>query len=423
MLARGTVESTPVGTSSQSNESGGLTGAQRRDVALLAVFRGISFVGDGLAMVALYLRVAPLGHAWAVAALGIAAMAPVALLAPVAGHVVDRIRAKPLLIALGCAEAVVSVGLGYWHAIPTTIALVVVLNVSVSFSMPGYSALLPAIVGDEHVNRATGTLQATQGVAFILGPVLGGLLVGWTGQSVPLYLDAVSFALGTIGTALLHADRRPVTHEGEEDRRMTAGLRHVARDRVLAPVVLDFFVFLLALGMVNVAEVFFVIRTLHGTPLDYGALGAAFGAGTIVGSVLAGRQSHEIYPLVRRLMLMVVLAGLSVSGVSFVTDVGEIYPFMAIAGLAVGIVNVAAMTLFTLRTPEALRGRAFAAVNALTQSAQVGAFLLGGAALGLLAPRSVYRMGGLASLAAALIFGALALRAVSDHRVTSDVLE
>ena len=395
----------------RTDESGGLTGAQRRDVTLLAIFRGISFVGDGLAMVALYLRVAPLGHAWAVAALGIAAMAPVALLAPVAGHVVDRIRAKPLLITLGFVEGVVSVGLGYWHSIPATLALVVVLNVAISFSMPGYGALVPAIVGDEHINRANGTLQATQGVAFILGPVLGGLLVGWTGQSVPLYLDGVSFVLGAIGTSLLHADRRPVPHAEGADRRMTAGVRHVVGDAVLAPVILDFFVFLLALGMVNVAEVFFVIRTLHGTPLDYGALGAAFGAGTILGSILAGRLRQDVYPLVRSLLAMVVLAGVSVSAISFVDVVGQIYPFMAVAGFAVGIVNVAATSLFALRTPEALRGRAFAAVNALVQSAQVGAFLLGGIALGLLVPRSVYRLGGLASVAAAVVFGALALRA------------
>ena len=395
----------------RTEESGGLTGAQRRDVALLAIFRGISFVGDGLAMVALYLRVAPLGHAWAVAALGIAAMAPVALLAPVAGHVVDRIRAKPLLITLGFVEGVVCVGLGYWHSIPSTLALVVVLNVSISFSMPGYAALVPAIVGDEHINRANGTLQATQGVAFILGPVLGGLLVGWTGQSVPLYLDGVSFVLGTIGTSLLHADRRPTPHAEGADRRMTAGVRHVVGDPVLAPVILDFFVFLLALGMVNVAEVFFVIRTLHGTPLDYGALGAAFGAGTILGSIVAGRLDQDQYPLVRWLLAMVVLAGVSVSAISFVGVVAEIYPFMTVAGFAVGVVNVAATSLFALRTPEALRGRAFAAVNALVQSAQVGAFLLGGLALGLLVPRSVYRLGGVASVAAAVVFGAVALRA------------
>ena len=90
---------------------------------------------------------------------------------------------------------------------------------------------------------------------------------------------------------------------------------------------------------------------------------------------------------------------------------GQIYPFMVVAGFAVGVVNVAAMSLFTLRTPEALRGRAFAAVNALVQSAQVGAFLLGGLALGLFVPRSVYRLGGIASVAAAVVFGALALRA------------
>ena len=403
----------------RSDEPGGLTNAQRRDVALLAVFRGISFLGDGLAIVALYLRVAPLGHAWAVATLGIAAMAPVALLAPFAGHVVDRLRAKPLLITMGLVEGVVSLGLGYWHSIPATLALVVVLNVSVSFSMPGYAALVPAIVGDDNISRANGTLQAAQGVAFVLGPVLGGLLVGWTGQSVPLYLDALSFVLGTIGTMLLHADRRPSPHAAGSDQRMSAGVRHVLRDAVLAPIVLDFFVFLLALGMVNVAEVFFVIRTLHGTPLDYGALGAAFGAGTILGSLVAGRLGQDLYPLVRRLLAMIVLAGVSVSAISFVGVVAEIFPFMAVAGVAVGVVNVATMSLFTLRTPEALRGRAFAAVNALVQAAQVGAYLLGGLAMGLFVPRSVYRLGGVASVAAAIACGALALRAARRQPVVA----
>ena len=394
----------------------GLSGAQRRDVALLAIFRGISFLGDGLALVALYLRVAPEGHAWAVAALGIAAMAPVALLAPLAGHVVDRVRAKPLLVTLGLVEALVSVGLGYWHALPTTIALVVVLNVSISFSMPGYSALLPAIVGDEHINRATGTLQAAQGLAFVAGPMLGGLLVGWTGQSVPLYVDAVSFALGTLGTALLSADRRPTLHAEGADRRMTAGLRHVFSDAVLAPVVLDFFVFLLALGMVNVAEVFFVIKTLHGTPLDYGALGAAFSVGTIVGALVGRRLSQDLYAMTRLLLGNVVAAGLSVTAVSFVSSVAQIYPLILVAGVTVGVINVIAMSLMTLRTAETLRGRTFAALNAVTQSAQVGAYLLGGLALSAYTPRAVYRFGGAAATVAAIVFGLLALRGAARLR-------
>ena len=398
----------------ESND--GLTGAQRRDVTLLAIFRGISFLGDGLALVALYLRVAPEGHAWAVAALGIAAMAPVALLAPLAGHVVDRVRAKALLVTLGLVEALVSVGLGYWHALATTIVLVVVLNVSISFSMPGYSALLPAIVGDEHINHAMGTLQAVQGLAYVAGPMLGGLLVGWTGQSVPLYVDAVSFALGTIGTALLSADRRPTPHAEGADRRMTAGLRHVFTDTVLAPVVLDFFVFLLALGMVNVAEVFFVIKTLHGTPLDYGALGAAFSVGTIAGSLVGRRLSQDLYAMTRLLLGNVVAAGLSVTAVSYVATVTQIYPLMLVAGVTVGVINVIAMSLMTLRTAEALRGRTFAAVNAVTQSAQVGAYLLGGLALSAYTPRAVYRFGGAAATVAAVVFGLIALRGAARTR-------
>ena len=404
---------------SQRDVAGGLDATQRRDVALLAFFRGISFLGDGVALVALYLRVAPLGHAWAVAALGIAAMAPVALLAPVAGHVVDRVRAKPLLVGLGLVEGLISVGLGRWHAIATTVALVVLLNASVSFSIPGYSALLPSIVGDENVNRATGTLQAAQGLAFIGGPVLGGLLVGWTGQSVPLYLDAASFAVGALGTVLLRADRRPSAHLDGADQRMTAGIRHVVTDAVLAPVVLDFFVFLLALGMVNVAEVFYVTQTFHGSPLAYGALGAAFGAGSIAGSIASAKLTQDLYPMTRTMLAAVVVAGLTIAAISFVGSVGEIYPFMVATGIAVGIVNVAAMTLFTLRTPDALRGRTFAALNAVVQSAQVGAYLLGGAALAVWAPRSVYRLGGVASSVVAIVFGLVALRAAKRHHQSS----
>ena len=197
---------------------------------------------------------------------------------------------------------------------------------------------------------------------------------------------------------------------------MTAGLRHVFTDAVLAPVALDFFVFLLALGMVNVAEVFFVIRTLHGTPLAYGALGAAFSVGTIAGSLFGRRLSQDLFAMTRLLLGSVVLAGLSVTAVSFVVTVGQIYPLMIVAGVTVGVINLIAMSLMTLRTAEALRGRTFAAVNAITQSAQVGAFLLGGLALSAYTPRAVYRFGGAAATVAAILFGLVALRGAARLR-------
>ena len=387
----------------------GYSPTQRRDVTLLAVFRGASFLGDGLAMIALYLRVAVHGHAWAVAGLGLAAMVPFGVLAPVAGVVVDRVRAKPFLVTLGVVEALVSAALGRYHGLSATIALVVVLNASVALSMPGYSALLPSIAGEANIGAAQGVFQAVQGLASVAGPVLGGLLVGTTGQSVPLYLDGLSFLLGSLGTLLLRADRRPAgAHLG--DTRASAGLRHIVANPILRDLSVLIFAFMLTIGVINVAEVFFVTQTLHGSALAYGLLGASFGAGMIAGSLAGGRGVVDSRVFARRAVVSVVVVGVAVTGVGAVSAVWQIYPLMVLAGAAVGIANVAATTLFTVRSPDHLRGRVFAALVAVNQVAQVAATVAGGAILSLIAPRTVYWWGGGLATGVALLVGGAMLR-------------
>ena len=268
--------------------AGTLTRTRRRDLRLLALLRGGSFLGDSVALVTLYLRLAPQGHAWEIAALSIASALPLVALAPLAGHVVDRVRAKPLLIVLSLVEAAVCAAIGYWHGLGATLALMAALSVAVAFSMPGFGALVVGIAGDEHVGRAQSLLQSAQGAATVAGPIFGGLLVGWTGQSWPLYADAASFALAALGTAMLIHDRTPSTQVREHPR-MSAGIRHLFADRLLRPIVIMVFVFMSAVVMVNVAEVFFATRTLHASATLYGAIGASFGLGTIVGALYARR--------------------------------------------------------------------------------------------------------------------------------------
>ena len=55
-----------------------LARTRRRDLRLLALLRGVSFLGDSVALVTLYLRLAPQGHAWEIAALSIAGALPLA---------------------------------------------------------------------------------------------------------------------------------------------------------------------------------------------------------------------------------------------------------------------------------------------------------------------------------------------------------
>ena len=66
--------------------------------------------------------------------MSIASTLPLVLLAPLTGQVVDRLSAKRLLTLLGLAEPVICVGVGAWHGLAATLALMVALSTCVAFS-------------------------------------------------------------------------------------------------------------------------------------------------------------------------------------------------------------------------------------------------------------------------------------------------
>lgn len=393
--------------------------AQRRDVRLLSGLRGVTFLGDSVALITLYLRLAPVGHAWAIAALSIAGTLPLVLFAPLAGHVVDRFPAKRLLTRLGFAEAAICAGIGVWHGETATLLLMLALSSCVAFSFPGYSALVPTIAGEENINRAQGLMQAVQGAAAVLGPVIGGVLVGSTGQSWPLFLDGACYAVAALATTQLRHDRRPsprTSIERLESEKMTAGVVFLWNDRLLRPIVLTTLVFLLALNMVNVGEVFFVTVTLHASAIYYGLLGASFGLGSIAGSILAGQMHQGHVRLARSILGAIAVVGVMIGLAGLVTRVEYIYPLMVVAGVAAGVAQVSFATLTTVRAPELLRGRVFAAVGAIFTADQIGATALGGLVLTLVAPRTVFQVAGIAATVSAIILGPLALRASTQAR-------
>ena len=392
-----------------------LAPAQRRDLSFVAALRGFSYLGDAVALIALYLRLAHGQDAsWGVAAVSIAAALPLVVLSPIAGFVVDHFALKRLLTSLCLCEAIVCAGIGLWHGRIVTIALMALLSCFVAFSFPGYSALVPTIAGEENIAKANSLMQTVQGIASVAGPGLGGLLVGVSGQSWPLYFDAISFAGAALGTVLLRTDRRPELgaerpKKGERD--LGAGMRTLFGDQVLRPLMITFVIFLLSLIVINVAEVFFITRTLHSTALIYGLVSTAFGVGNIIGAVASSKVRQDDISLVRASLIGIVAIGIAIGSVGLVEHVGYVFPLLVITGIAVGVVNVATTTLLTTRTPEKTRGQMFAASNAIFTSAEIASTALGGVILTVLAPRTVFQIAGVVSTAAVLVLGPFTLRA------------
>lgn len=102
---------------------------------------------------------------------------------------------------------------------------------------------------------------------------------------------------------------------------------------------------------------------------------------------------------------------IGIGAVGLVERVGYLFPLLLIAGAGVGVVNVTATTLMTLRTPEAKRGRMFAASSAVFTSAEIAATAFGGLILTVLAPRTVFQIAGVVSTVVVVLMGPFALRA------------
>jgi MFS family permease len=400
-----------------------------RDLALAAAGRGVSVIGDEVALLALLLWAAGVGHGPAVvAALVLAAALPQLLLAPVSGTVVDRVPARALIATTSTVQALACLGLAATVAQGASpaavVALVVVLNLGMSLVSPAWTALLPEIVGRADVARGLAALQTATATAALVGPVVGGALVGSAGAAMALVVDAASFLLLAVAVLAIRSDHRPGPGAARERGAVWRGVRLLGADPVLRRVVGLLVAMILAMGAVNVAEVFLITRALGAEPLAYGLVGASFAVGLVVGSRLAARRTEQ-----RGLLRRIVAATLTMAAAIVVVGLS---PTVLVAGAATfavgvgnGLLNVSGQTLLVRRTPPAVLGRTVAAFQGAVGAAMIAATALGGVLLGVLEVRTVVVGCGVFALVAIALVGVRLLRATAgvedtDARAEAD---
>jgi MFS family permease len=392
----------------------------RRNAGLIAVGGGVSILGDEAAVIALVLAVSGATEAAtqvspgaAVAALLIAGMLPAILLAPVSGWVVDHTRARPLVIGASLAQALACVGLALVHTTLPTLALVLLLGVGATLVQPAWSALVPAVVPEEHVGQALSMTQTGRAIGALLGPATGGLLMAGGGRPAAMLLDAVTFVLLAGAALLLSADRAPSPEQDSGSPRWAtqavAGFTTLMRDRVLRPMLLLLIAFILALGVVNVVEVFFLTGTLGASPAAYGLVAALFAGATILGAWLA-RPKADDRMLARQLVAAVVAMTVGVGLVGLSPSVLLAACASAVIGTGNGLLNVVAQHLVIRRVPSQMLGRVFAAIQGTANAAMFGSLVLGGLIAGVVDPRSVFLVTALVGAVAIALTAAPLLR-------------
>ncbi|WP_405062454.1 MFS transporter [Kribbella sp. NBC_01505] len=380
-----------------------------RDIRLVLPGRAISYAGDAIAMVALMLRVKEYGGAGAITVLLLAFAVPTVVMIPIAGRIVDSYDSRVVLVWATLLQAVAGVALAFSHDLVSTVGLVCLLQVGQAVAGPCWGALIPRIVGEELVGRATGTSQALVGVAMLAGSAVGGVLVAWVGGRNALLVDAATFGLLVLVAGAVRTRRRPEPGVARERGGFSAGLRGLLGDPLLRVLVTCLWGFVLVGEAMNVAEVFLVTNDVGLNAAGYGWVLAAQGAGSIIGAWGSGRLTASTS---RARAVMVGMAGIGGGAVCMGLATGAVALIVGavVMGGGAGLLNAATSTLIVTRVAEAVRGRVIAALAGTVRACSLVALPLGGLLAGVLGPRMTFVGCGVACVAGAAVAAVLVVR-------------
>jgi MFS family permease len=396
---------------------------QRRPGGVLLLAFGLQAAiaaGDGLAMIALANRVYQGSHAsWAVAAVFLAITVPITALAPLAGLLLDRLPARPVLVTAAAVEAAVALAITQVAGLAPVLGLAVGFGVCAAVLQPGLGAIVPQLAGPIGVTKANSYLQAATWGGFTLGPLLAGVLTAVGGTSLALTGVAVVYALGAIGLRALPLagwasrgrQRGRPAEPGGLGSQLSAGIRFLRDDGDAGLLVLVVGLMVAFANMAVVAEVAFAESVLNAGPTGYTVLVAAWTAGMLIGTLLGGRLSLRRLPAVALAGTFATGLGVALAGTAAVLwQAAAAYAF---GGLANGMEVVATRSFLNHRAPPEVAGRVFAVYSGvLFGAASIGMAAAGGL-LSSLNPRLVLFLAGGGGLLAA---GAGSLAYALRHR-------
>lgn len=272
-----------------------------RRTRLFFLGNAISDLGDDALTLALAVWVKELTGSTALSALGMATFAAGALFSPLTGVVVDRVRRKPLLLAVYLTTGAMLLALLAVHdraQVGLVIAVTFLYGLSGSIITGAQTALLKNLVPASRLADANGLQQTLLQVMRLVTPALGiGLLALYGGHIVAI-ADTATFLLAAACLATIRIpETKPPPRTRDRPRWISdvgTGFRFVWRNPVLRQTTLASAVMFLILGMFLPLGVQVITVGLHRPPTwlaffitEQGLLGAA-------GALMAGSAARRI---------------------------------------------------------------------------------------------------------------------------------
>lgn len=342
----------------------------------------ISTIGDEISLITLMFRTAGSTTRFAVPMLLIAGLLPGLLATPFIGRLVDTRDAGKLSVATAIVNAVVIAWMAWHPDLTTTIVGASVLSVAFAIGGTASFVLIPVLAAGVGMtlSRANAVLEFVRSAGMLVGPVVGGALVAWSGTGSALLIDAASFALlaaVVLGSGL----RRPAKPEGGDTRTLLSDYLPILRDRRITAMIGALMVEVYATSIADVAFVFLITVSLGAGPTAFGLLTACWAGGMMAGAAASGLSVMSRPAPIAYGSGVVMGATMTAIGIAALTMTGGVV-FIGIAfvfgGVANSVQNVAVRTMLQREAPSGSGGKVAALYSAGTSAACLLGYMTGG---------------------------------------------
>ena len=378
---------------------------RQRNFRLLWTGQFISFTGSQMQSVAILWQVYALTHnPLALGIVGLVRLLPIFIFGILSGVAADSLDRRKMMLVTQSGMAVVALAFAAFTFTNTmTVGLLYLLAALSStfgaFDSPARQSLIPTLVPREDLANAFSVNSTMFQAANVLGPALGGLMIGRSGLGWVYFINAVSFLavifslLAMTGIGGRIEDRGRISLGAALEGMRFVFSHPIIRSTMLLDFIASFFASASALLPIFAADILHVGAEGYGVLFSAAAIGALTSGVTLSLLHRISRQGRVLLIAVGLFSLGTILFG--ISRTFWLT-----FFALALTGASDMVSTVIRNTSRQLQTPDALRGR-MVSLNMIffMGGPQLGEFEAGAVANWLGAPASVV-LGGIGSLVA-----------------------
>ena len=347
----------------------------------------VSSFGDTLHYIALVVLVYELtGQGAAVAVLVAAEVAPILLLAPIAGVIIDRFSRKAVLIGADVVRAVLVLSLvwpqGTWHAYLVAAGIAA----GNTFFNPTVQAVIPALTTEDQRLAANSVAWSTGRLVQIVGSAVAGGLIALIGTDAAFALNAATFVVSALFIVRLVIPPHAGLVGGETKRGLAgylsdarAGLSYARHDRFVSRLLIVQALASLATGATGALLIVLAEQHLRLAPAGFAWLIGAIGVGALLGPLIPNALARD-YRDARWLFVPYVIRGVGDVLIAILTPLPVALVILFIYGLNTSTGMVVFSSTLQSTIPDAVRGRVFTLLDVTWNAARLLS-LAGGAVL------------------------------------------